>query len=90
MNFYKIEAPKSLGIEYVNEKVIPLINSFAINYNDILITFIEHITDQIKISLTGNKKNETVLVTGGGTYNRTIIKSLKNKLTSMISLLILI
>ena len=80
MNFYKVEGPKSLGIEYVNEKVIPLINSFSINYNDILITFIEHITDQIKISLTGNNKNETVLVTGGGTYNKTIIKSLKNKL----------
>ena len=80
MNFYKIEGPKSLGIEYVNEKVIPLINSFSINYNDILITFIEHITDQIKISLIGNSKNETVLVTGGGTYNKTIIKSLINKL----------
>ena len=80
IEFYKLKGPKSLGIEYVNEKIIPLIDSFSINNHDILKTFIEHITKQIKISIMGNKENETILVTGGGAYNQTIIKKLKSKL----------
>ena len=30
--------------------------------------------------LIENKENESILITGGGTYNQTIIKKLKNKL----------
>ena len=80
LEYYKNEGPKSLGIEYVNEKVIPLIDSLSINNNDVLNTYIEHITQQIKISIKNNKENESILVTGGGAYNQTIIKKLKNKL----------
>jgi len=80
LEYYKIEGPKSLGIEFVNEKVIPLIDSFSINNKDILKTFIEHIAEQINISIKENKDNESILITGGGTYNQTIIKKLKNKL----------
>ena len=36
LEYYKNEGPKSLGIEYVNEKVIPLIDSLSINNNDVL------------------------------------------------------
>ena len=43
-------------------------------------TFIEHITEQIENSIKGNIKNEKILVTGGGTYNKTIINKLKSKL----------
>ena len=80
LDYYKNEGPKSLGIEYVNEKVIPLIDSLSINNNDVLNTYTEHITQQIKISIKNNKENESILVTGGGAYNQTIIKKLKNKL----------
>ena len=80
LEYYKTKSPKSLGIEFVNEKIIPLIDSFSINNNDILKTFIEHIAEQINISIIENKENESILITGGGTYNQTIIKKLKNKL----------
>lgn len=80
LEYYKTKGPKSLGIEFVNEKIIPLIDSFSINNNDILKTFIEHIAEQINISIIENKENESILITGGGTYNQTIIKKLKNKL----------
>jgi len=80
LEYYKTEGPKSLGIEYVKEKIIPLIDSFSVNNNDVLKTFIEHITEQINISIKENKENESILITGGGTYNQTIIKKLKNKL----------
>ena len=80
LEYYKTKGPKSLGIEFVNEKIIPLIDSFSINNNDILKTFIEHIAEQINISIIENKENESILITGGGTYNQTIIKKIKNKL----------
>ena len=80
LEYYKTKGPKSLGIEFVNEKIIPLIDSFSVNNNDVLKTFIEHITEQINISIKENKENESILITGGGTYNQTIIKKLKNKL----------
>ncbi len=80
LEYYQFDGPKSLGIEYVNEKILPLINSFSINNHDILKTFVEHITLQIKGSIINNKENEKILITGGGTYNKTIINNLKNKL----------
>ena len=80
LKYYMIDGPKSLGIEYVNERIIPLIDSFSIDNHDVLNTYIEHITEQIKISIKNNKENENILVTGGGAYNQTIIKKLKNKL----------
>ena len=80
LKYYMNDGPKSLGIEYVNEKIIPLIDSFSIDNHDVLNTYIEHITEQIKISIKNNKENENILVTGGGAYNQTIIKKLKNKL----------
>ena len=56
LEYYKTKGPKSLGIEFVNEKIIPLIDSFSINNNDILKTFIEHIAEQINISIIENKE----------------------------------
>ena len=56
MDYYKISGPKSLGIEYVNEKVIPLIKSYSINNYDILKTYIEHVSDQIKKSIKEKKE----------------------------------
>ena len=80
LDYYKLKGPKSLGIEYVNENILPLIDSYSINNHNVLKTFVEHITEQIENSIKGNIKNEKILVTGGGTYNKTIINKLKSKL----------
>ena len=83
MNFYNKSGPKSLGIEFVKYKVIPLIDSYVINPSDILRTYIEHISDQINKSI-GSYCNERILVTGGGTYNNTLIETIKTKVKSKI------
>jgi len=80
LDYYKLKGPKSLGIEYVNANILPIIDSYSINNHNVLKTFVEHITEQIKNSIKGNIENEKILVTGGGTYNKTIIKKLKSKL----------
>ena len=81
MNFYKKLGPKSLGIEFVNSKVLPLIDRFSLKHEDVLITYIEHISDLIKRSVSDHPRNK-ILVTGGGVYNKTLINAIKTKVNS--------
>lgn len=81
LNFYKEASPKSLGLEWVNQTIFPLIDTFKIHINDILRTFVEHIAIQISKDIQ-IKTNATVLITGGGTYNEFLIERLKNLTTN--------
>ena len=78
LEFYILPYPKSLGMEFVNAKIFPLINSYPIDEKDKLRTFVEHIIFQIaKIC---NKPNAKLFITGGGAYNRFLIERLRNYL----------
>ena len=83
MSFYNKTGPKSLGIEFVKTKAIPLIDSYSLTSIDVLKTYIEHISDQINKSI-GSYCNEIILVSGGGTYNNTLIETIRAKLKSKI------
>ena len=74
LEYYKMPFPKSLGIEFVNEKIIPLIDSFELEIKDVLKTFVEHIAIQITNNLTDNGN---LLITGGGTFNTFLIDRIK-------------
>ncbi|MFD0989958.1 anhydro-N-acetylmuramic acid kinase [Mariniflexile jejuense] len=76
LEFYKKIYPKSLGLEWVDKSIFPPINSFHLDVKDILATFIEHIALQLSSEI--NKKNNvSVLITGGGVYNKFLIERLK-------------
>ena len=76
LEFYQEKAPKSLGIEWINSEVFPLINDQKTE--DLLATFTEHAAVQIaKIFEEFDIKN--VLITGGGTYNSYLIEKIKAK-----------
>jgi len=77
IDFYKKSHPKSLAIEW-NEKFIwPLINKYqSFSIYDLLRTYIEHISFQISSAFS---KNQKVLVTGGGVFNKFLISNLKIK-----------
>ncbi len=75
LNYYKKSHPKSLGIEWIEKEIFPIINSATINTNDKLRTFVEHIS--IQISGTINQVNKTVLLTGGGTLNTFLAERIK-------------
>lgn len=76
LKFYLEKAPKSLGIEWTNEHILPLIKNQKAE--DLLATFTEHSAVQIAKVLDGFEiKN--VLVTGGGTYNNYLIEKIKAK-----------
>jgi len=77
LKFYKQNHPKSLGLEWVNDTIFPLIDSFNLSIEDILRTFIEHITNQISKQIYA-KTDANVLFTGGGVFNLLLIERIKN------------
>lgn len=80
--FYKLSPPKSLGLEWVKEYILPLIDSYTISVEDILCTFIEHVAIQISSQL--KLLNSKALVTGGGAYNDFLMLRLRANNTSEI------
>lgn len=74
LDFYEKSYPKSLGKEFVQNEILPLINKYEISVNDVLRTFVEHIANQITNVV---KPNTSVLITGGGAYNVFLIERLK-------------
>ncbi|WP_430399364.1 anhydro-N-acetylmuramic acid kinase [Flavobacterium sp.] len=79
--FYKLPYPKSLGIEFVNEIILPLISKYKISEIDLLRTFVEHVAFQISNSIS--RENTSLLVTGGGAYNDFLIERMKGYLPNI-------
>lgn len=77
LEFYTMPFPKSLGFEFVKEKVLPLIERYTSNPADVLATFTEHIAIQIS-DVIKYSDIESVLMTGGGAYNEHLINRLRN------------
>ncbi len=71
-NYYKSKPPKSLGKEWVDENIFPLLDLFSIPIKDKLRTFTEHIAAQITNTI--DKRHGKVLITGGGAYNDFLIE----------------
>lgn len=73
--YYYQNPPKSLGIEWVKQELIPLIDSFSVGSLTKIATFTEHAALQIAKTLISS--NTKTLCTGGGAYNTYFIKRLK-------------
>ncbi len=74
LNFYKKSAPKSLGLEWVQDTVFPLLEDSESSIKDILHTFVEHVVIQLSKQFP---EGSSVLITGGGVYHRYLINRLK-------------
>lgn len=72
--FYQEIPPKSLGLEWVQKNIFPLIDEYETDIPTILRTFIEHTALQI-----GNvvENEATILVTGGGAFNTFLMKRIE-------------
>ena len=76
LNFYKKSYPKSLGLEWVEQQIFPLIDKYDLTIKDILRTMVEHVAQQIA-KVISQKVNVSVLLTGGGTYNDFLVERIK-------------
>lgn len=70
LEFYTLKGPKSLGREWVESVVFPLIDSYSLPLEDILRTYCEHIAYQIGRHISGGR----VLLTGGGALNKFLVQ----------------
>ncbi len=73
--FYRLKSPKSLGIEFVQDQILPLLNNYK-NKQDVLTTYTEHIAIQIALTLNELDCNN-LLITGGGAKNNFLIERIK-------------
>jgi len=78
LEFYNQKYPKSLGLEWVNAFVFPMIDGYKLKTEDILKTFTEHIAVQISKEIN-KKTGARILITGGGAYNDFLISRIKSK-----------
>ncbi|MDZ7607548.1 MAG: anhydro-N-acetylmuramic acid kinase [Cyclobacteriaceae bacterium] len=76
--YYKLTPPKSLGIEWVNSYVLPLLQGHEVA--DLMHTFCRHIAHQIAVSIPSGNTKRSVLVTGGGAKNTFLIEMIKNEI----------
>ena len=74
LDFYKQNSPKSLGLEWVEAFIFPLIDSYNLETKDILRTYVEHVAYQIAKVI---QQNPIVLITGGGAFNSFLIERLE-------------
>jgi len=80
LEYFKLPPPKSLGFEFIESTILPLIDKYELHINDILRTFVEHIALQIAVIL--NTKKGSCLVTGGGAFNDFLLERMSILSTS--------
>lgn len=75
LSYYSLPAPKSLGREWVENNVDPVLQNYnSLSVNDIISTYTIHAAQQIALNLKGRKN---VLVTGGGAHNDFLISKIR-------------
>lgn len=77
LEFYNMPFPKSLGREWVEDRVFPILNASHLPPEDILHTYTVHIANQISATI---KTGSRVLITGGGAYNDFLIRHLNQEI----------
>lgn len=78
LKYYSQPAPKSLGREWVEKEIDPILEEFPLEISDLLRTFTEHITLEINRS-AGISNIRNILVTGGGAKNKFLMEQLVKK-----------
>ncbi len=74
LDYYARPHPKSLGREWVESRVFPLLNASRRDVRDLLRTYVEHCARQLaRVTQPGKR----ILVTGGGAYNRFLIERME-------------
>jgi anhydro-N-acetylmuramic acid kinase len=68
LKFYTLEPPKSLGLEWVQSGIFPLIQTYELEVPSVLRTLVEHCAIQLSNILNQNHLRKG-LITGGGVFN---------------------
>lgn len=90
LDYYSIPPPKSTGLEWFTEQVLPIITTSKASVTDKLNTLVHHNCEQIAsaIKQTQSSKNAKVLVTGGGAFNSFFMTVLQEKLENIATIVL--
>ncbi len=89
LTYYQLPFPKSLGYEWFEKKVIPIIDNSEDSVKNLLHTSVHHIATQIATVIKNTqKKNAKILVTGGGAKNDFLIETLQDKVKDFAEIII--
>ena len=72
--YYRHSPPKSLGLEWVQRYIFPLLDKEGLTPETVLSTFVEHISIQIAAAIP---KGSSILVTGGGAFNNYLLSRIE-------------
>lgn len=78
LEFYRIQPPKSLGIEWCQQYIFPTLEESGLFIEDRISTFGFHISNQIS-KVLNHYQIKNVLITGGGAFNSYLIESIGSK-----------
>lgn len=74
LDYYSKTWPKSLGREWVEANVFPLLDASGLSLENLLRTYYEHCAQQLaRVTQPGR----SLLVTGGGAYNKFLIERMR-------------
>jgi anhydro-N-acetylmuramic acid kinase len=88
LTFYKKDFPKSLGREWIDRSVFPLLAKSNLSTEDKAATFCEHIALQIAAFVQPDSADSSLLITGGGALHRFLIRRLKAHLPTNTTLVL--
>lgn len=83
LDYYSQQGAKSLGREWFEKQIIPLVDAGKLSVKDVMATSVEHIATIVSRELN-LKKLETCLLSGGGTWNSFLIDKIRSKTTSQL------
>lgn len=86
LDFYKHQSPKSLGREWFEKVFLPIAEKYELPIADKLSTICEHIGMKVGEALKKNtqENKETILVTGGGSFNRHLLQAIARHCTAAV------
>ena len=80
--FYEKEPPKSLGVEWNEEMLLPILNRYLNErIEDVMYTYTQHVARRVSTVIMGDK-NKKVLISGGGAFNGFLISLIKGSTES--------
>jgi anhydro-N-acetylmuramic acid kinase len=81
LEYYASNPPKSLGREWFLEQFLPWMQQSGLSITDLMSTVLEHIALQISRGINSAGIG-SLLITGGGALNQTLIKRLRHHTTA--------
>jgi anhydro-N-acetylmuramic acid kinase len=83
LDYYSFPYPKSLANSFGTDIIFSLIKRFDLSTEDALRTYVEHIAIEVKNSLQSlfsNTNIQQLMITGGGAFNKFLIKRISKHL----------